>query len=478
MEYIGQFFELLESYSWIGISTHIVKLGAVDAQIQPIADSLGMQLALIKYTLSLFLAYPFAAVLRAIPNSNLKHFISMMGGLFLIQWVFGPDWIHSFISSAVTYVICALAPKKYIPVIAFTWVMVYMTIAHGYRMWVSYMSGIFDFTGTQMVLTMKLTSFAYNLYDGTYDKKNVFATYDDKKKTRIYSDRKRFAIEKLPNPLEFFGYIYCFTCLLAGPAFEYNDYVHSIDGTKFKRSDGKKGPVPSSILPALQRLVVGLLSMGLHLYLSAIFPISKIYDTNFIAAHHFTYRFPFTWCVLLADRVKYYFAWRVAEGASIMAGFGFEGYNKEGQPIGWKGVENVDIIGFETAPNIQILSRSWNKRTQGWLERYTYHRTGGSLLTTYFVSAIWHGLYPGFFLFFMSIPLLTNIERLARSKINPLFIPGYDGFNDATAPKGVVTFVYWQFCRVMTLLAANYVVQVFSLSSYERSMTALGSYYH
>ena len=41
-----------------------------------------------------------------------------------------------------------------------------------------------------MVLTMKLTSFAYNLYDGTADKKNVFAVHDDKKKIKLYADRK------------------------------------------------------------------------------------------------------------------------------------------------------------------------------------------------------------------------------------------------------------------------------------------------
>lgn len=108
------------------------------------------------------------------------------------------------------------------------------------RMYVSYMSGIFDFTGThhlhppnftfiliwfscsypntvvlvltfahdyiflispplfhticnigtQMVLTMKLTSFAYNLYDGTADKKKVFAVHEDKKQAKIYADRK------------------------------------------------------------------------------------------------------------------------------------------------------------------------------------------------------------------------------------------------------------------------------------------------
>ena len=50
-------------------------------------------------------------------------------------------------------------------------------------MYVGYLSGVFDFTGTQMVLTMKLTSFAYNLYDGTADKDNVFPTtpHEDKR---------------------------------------------------------------------------------------------------------------------------------------------------------------------------------------------------------------------------------------------------------------------------------------------------------
>ena len=36
---------------------------------------------------------------------------------------------------------------------------------------------------------------------------------------------RKFAIEKLPNPLEFFGYVYCFTCLLAGPGKEGRETV-------------------------------------------------------------------------------------------------------------------------------------------------------------------------------------------------------------------------------------------------------------
>lgn len=480
MEYVGEAFKMLESFSWIGESTNFVKLDYVDSQIAPLANSLGMQLALLKYTIGLFISIPFGAILRSIPNTNIKHFFSMIGGIFLVQWIFGADWIHTLISSAVTYLLCALAPKKYVHIIVFFWAMSYMTVAHAYRMYVSYLSGVFDFTGTQMVLTMKLTSFAYNLYDGTYDKARVFGSHDDKKKARIYSDRKKFALQSLPNPLEFFGYIYCFTCILAGPAFEYSDYVAGIDGSKFKREvkTAKTQGHPSSILPALHRLLVGVVAMVTHLAFTAYFPLSTCYSPAFIAAHDPFYRFGYTMLSLIGDRTKYYFAWKIAESASIMAGFGFEGYDKDGNVIGWRGVENIDIVTFECSSSVQILSRAWNKRTQGWLERYTYHRAGGSLFVVYFVSAIWHGLYPGFFLFFLSIPLLTLIERLAKTKINPLVIPGYDGFRNETAPKTIVSVLYWNVCRVFTKIGASYIVQVFNYSSWERSVAVWGSYYH
>jgi hypothetical protein len=47
--------------------------------------------------------------------------------------------------------------------------------------------------------------------------------YDDKKDAKVYGDRAKYAITKLPNPLEFFGYIYCFTCILGEDPYKYDD---------------------------------------------------------------------------------------------------------------------------------------------------------------------------------------------------------------------------------------------------------------
>jgi hypothetical protein len=45
--------------------------------------------------------------------------------------------------------------------------MTYMTVSHIYRMYVAFDSPEMDFTMMQMVLTMKMTSFAYNFSDGS-----------------------------------------------------------------------------------------------------------------------------------------------------------------------------------------------------------------------------------------------------------------------------------------------------------------------
>lgn len=495
---MGPTVNFLESLSFIGVNTYVVKHPAMDKMMADLSESAGMDETLIKYTVALFLAYPLAAGMYALPNKHLKHLYSFLVGFIMVQWIFGPDWIHSFISAMGTYLICLLFPKNIQHYAVFIFVMGYMTGSHMYRMYVSYMSGVFDFTGTQMVLTMKLTSFAYNYFDGTADYKRVFpdSPYEDKKKAFVYAERRKFAITTLPNPLEFFGYVYCFTCILAGPAFEYRDYERAIDGSAYtllttttngKTVDDKSGQKslttelkivkPSTLLPGLSCLLISVICLVSYLKISSIVTVKQQYDPVWVAQHGYIDRYIRLVAAMFNDRLKFYFAWKVAEGASIFAGFGFEGYKEDGTPKGWNGVQNIDIIGFETATNIQTISRAWNKRTQGWLERYTYHRTGRSLIATYFISALWHGLYPGFFFMFMTLPLITNIERLVRAKINPLIIPGFDGRDMITYPKGIVGQLYWVICWALTMGIMNYVVQVFSMGSLENCLVALGGHY-
>lgn len=65
-----------------------------------------------------------------------------------------------------------------------------------------------------------------------------------------------FDVAQLPNPLEFLGYVYCFTTFLAGPAFEYSEYANVMNETAFaNKNDPKNSKKPTSVLAALWRLL-------------------------------------------------------------------------------------------------------------------------------------------------------------------------------------------------------------------------------
>lgn len=203
------------------------------------------------------------------------------------------------------------------------------------------------------------------------------------------------------------------------------------------------------------------------------------YDPVWLADHtnHFE-RYWFMFKCMFSERLKFYFIWKVAEGACILAGFGFSGYDKDGNSKGYRAAENMDVLGHELATSVQILSRGWNKGTQGWLERYTFHRYNRSLAITYFISGVWHGVYPGFLIMFMSVPILTTCERLFQAKINPLVVPEYDGRNLATYPTHIVGYIYWFLCMIGMKVSMNYLTQTFSMGFWENAWTALSSYNH
>lgn len=235
---LDQVVQAVQDLEWIGASTNMV--GDKDLFFIPagsIADSIGMDVVLVKvrllsvcnqhllifyramqYMIAVYLCCPLGLVLRLLPGSNLKHLFSFGTGLLLVQWVFASTWIHPFIASLFTYLVCIVGPKKYNHVIVMIFQLVYLFCCHAYYQYAYYLSTMFAFTGTQMVLVMKLSAFAYNVHDG---RRFAKAKVDGKSLSRSEEVMERLAITKFPTLLEFLGYAFCFTAILAGPSFEY-----------------------------------------------------------------------------------------------------------------------------------------------------------------------------------------------------------------------------------------------------------------
>ncbi|KAF4318248.1 hypothetical protein BBO99_00004369 [Phytophthora kernoviae] len=438
------------------------------SQVDELSSSLGLASDQLRYVLCLFAAYPLAVVYKLLPTASLKHLMDVVLGVCIAQFVLGSGWVHAFLSSFVTYLLVKFGPSKHAPMLAFLFNMLYMSAAHIYRLYVDYMGWTLDFTGPQMLLVIKLTSFAYNYYDGVVDK-----TFEKKGREmspgqkRVYADRQKLAIDKIPSLLEFYGYVFSFTTFLAGPAFEIREYLDVTSGKKFLLNG--KSKQPSSVLAAFSKFLVGSVLMAAFAIYGPMFPLSNLYDPK-VAALPLVWQLKELYITLIFCKTKYYSAWKIAEGATVLCGFGFEGFNEDGSSRGWNGVSNMDILGFEFSQSIRAASRAWNKGTQNWLERYVYTRTGNSLMATYFISAFWHGFYPGYYLFFLSLPMATAVNRLAFKRLRPRFIEADGSFGTKKKIYDVLSFV-------LTLFAMHYFVMPFQAMSWEYSLASLKNTY-
>ena len=104
---------------------------------------------------------------RNLPNSpSLKHFYSGVLGLAMGFFCFGSGIIHSAITALLTYIIVSTVRGPTAPGLVFLVTMGHLSISHMIRQYEDYGGYTLDYTGPQMILVLKLTSFAFNVYDG------------------------------------------------------------------------------------------------------------------------------------------------------------------------------------------------------------------------------------------------------------------------------------------------------------------------
>lgn len=447
-----------------------LKFALVNDWLAQLSAAVGFPADQLRALLCFAAAYPLAEVLRRLGSPTAKHWMNIFVGVGMAQFVYGSQWLLSLLSASTTYALMLAAPAHLAPRLVFAYNMALVAALHLYRMYVDYMGWTMDATASQMLLLIKLTSFAYNYHDGTAGAPaTASAASDSPALAKLKKTRRELAIRQLPSLLEFFGFVYCFTTFLAGPAFEYREYVDAVKGVKGAnntsgtdsdkrqlRSTQKR--VPSSpVRPAMKKLALGLVFIALLATCGAYADVRAALSP----AKSLVSRWASVLVALFLTRVKYYTAWTLAEGATILSGAGFEGFDAAGAPKGWGGVSNVDILGFEFAESVRDLTRAWNKGTQKWLERYVYSRTGNSLGATYACSAVWHGFYPGYYLFFGVVPLATAVNRLARRHVRPYFMtPAGDA---PLASK----WLYDAAGMLATSLVVNYLAVSFVVLSWE-----------
>eukprot|EP01116_Phalansterium_solitarium_P004611 TRINITY_DN1564_c0_g2_i2.p1 TRINITY_DN1564_c0_g2~~TRINITY_DN1564_c0_g2_i2.p1 ORF type:complete len:438 (+),score=149.91 TRINITY_DN1564_c0_g2_i2:119-1432(+) len=363
-----------------------------------------------KYVFCLMLAYPLAFLFSLLPNSPaLKHTIGLSIGVWFGYFIMGSEILHSAFSATCVYAIMRFGPSRQAHKLAVAFAILYMSAGHIQRMYNDYLGWRMDFSGVQLLLTIKYTTFAFDWYDG------------QKAQQALSEYQKGMCVRKFPSILEWFGYIYFFPGFLTGPAFNYGEYNNYINLSMFKETP--TGRAPFGGWAALKAFLSALVCAG-GVMMAGKFPVSYMRDDEFYNTTTFLYRFGYLQVATALCRFPYYFAWIMSEGACNLAGLGFSGY-KNGVAI-WERATNVWPLKIETAQNYRAISEHWNVRTDRWLKHYVYERVGNKgtagLIITFMASAVWHGFYPGYYFSFATAALHVHLGRVLRRNFRSRFV--------------------------------------------------------
>ena len=164
------------------------------------------------------------------------------------------------------------------------------------------------------------------------------------------------------------------------------------------------------------------------------------------------------------------------ECGPIASGLGFNGYDKETGEAKHDRVQSCVIWKLETSYRIKDFLANWNISAHMWLKHYIFLRMlpndkkgsgqAAAALTTFVVSAVWHGFYPGFFVFFLGAGFLDYQAKLAGQALNPL-VAGW-------MPHWLLYIFCWVWCYIM----CGYFAAAFVLLSFENFNKVYASMYY
>ncbi|KAA3484186.1 lysophospholipid acyltransferase 1-like [Gossypium australe] len=429
--------------------------------LETMAAAIGVSVPVLRFLLCFVATIPVSFLWRFVPGTLPKHVYSAFSGVVLSYLSFG---ISSNLLFLVPMLLGYAAMLLYRPkcgIITFLLSFGYLIGCHVYYMsGDAWKEGGIDATGALMVLTLKVISSAINYNDGLL------------KKEDLREAQKKYRLVKLPSLIEYFGYCLCCGSHFAGPVFEMKDYLEWTEG-KGIWAPSDKGLSPSPYGATFRALVQAGISMAVYLYLVPYNPLSRFGEPVY-QEWGFWRKLSFQYMSGFTARWKYYFIWSISEASIIISGLGFSGWTESSPPKPkWDRAKNVDIPGVELAKSAVVLPLVWNIQVSTWLRHYVYERliTKGKkpgffqLLATQTVSAVWHGLYPGYMLFFVQSALMIAGSRVLYR---------WEQATNMGLVKKALVFINFAY----TLLILNYSAVGFLVLSLHESLALYGSVYY
>ncbi len=353
-------------------------------------------------------------------------------GVFLLVFSFG-DQASLFLPAAVlswcaTALVVRLRLNPWCSVLfsmgflcAYSWLM----MCTDYKGWVMNLSG------PLMVLTIQNSTLAFQVLDGIHADS---PPHPDRRPDRPVPARfARIAAEQraravrggMPSLLEYLAWVYCFVGVLSPPCPSLKEFRRFV-----------RRPPPPARRPLLLGLAEALLTFALAL--ASLVGVSMLLGgtvaplayttTAAFAARPLPFRLGYVVLAVWFLRYKYYGGFMLPEAAAHLAGMraqevAHDRQQRKKTTTSWVRFRNSVLcerhpshpgrwVGVEVATTPAALSYCWNRAGATWLRVAIYERLfvafgrWPALLGTYATSALWHGLYPTYFLSFFSVAVV------------------------------------------------------------------------
>ncbi|XP_068615563.1 lysophospholipid acyltransferase 1 [Brachionichthys hirsutus] len=441
----------------------------------PVSERLGVPLDQVNFLacqlLALAAAFWFRLYLSPGHASPLiRHAVATLLGVALLIFCFGWYSAHILVVVGLSYLIVVQADCNNVHKYCMVTAMGYLTVCQVSRVFI-FNYGILstDFSGPLMMVTQKITTLAFQLHDGFC-----------KKSEQLTLEQRRLAIYVRPPLIEYLSYNLNFLSVLVGPCSNFNDYVDFIEGRHISRrlkqhvgiSNGLNGcdkaPDPSPLGAVCRKLLVCCGCMLFFLIVTRSLAINYNVDPHFVNHASFLTRLTYAFFSIQAARPKFYFAWTLADAVNNAAGYGFLGIDESGKPS-WDLISNVSILGIETATSFKTFIDNWNIQTGVWLKMVCYDRAPKHRLAlTFILSALWHGVFPGYYFTFITAIPISIAAQAVRKSVRHYFLV----FRGLKLAYDILT---WG----ATQLAICYTVMPFLLLAVEPTLVYYRSmYYH
>ncbi|XP_041362326.1 lysophospholipid acyltransferase 7-like [Gigantopelta aegis] len=365
----------------------------------------------------------FGVFIKSVKGLEQKKYLSSSVGLVTILLICRIHTIHSVVTVVGSCVILKLTSFRWCHVVMFVWCFGYLAFFRTVHWFGLPMPNPLS-NAVQLLLTLRMVGLAFEIHDS----RKMEQDHDNSEKTDRVLIQKYVHIK--PSDSDIVCYAYCYIGILTGPYYKYRTYYDWLDNSAtdqiatWRPFLSKVKPVPVVIF--------------CFYFVTRFFSIQYV-DTNDFAHEPFWFRLFYMVPMFIMFRTRLYSAWILSECMSITAALG--AYPIKSKPkcgtgptdlqalddiktqssdktveYDFETVHNLNIYGCELAPTTREGLRSWNMTVQYWLAANVHHRIPKSLkafrvLITMSVSAFWHGIHPGYYLSFLTVPPILMAEE-------------------------------------------------------------------